>query len=372
MQRRLLILTDEMEVGGTQRQIVELAKHLDRSTFHVSVVYFRNGSPYVDELRDAGVEVTCIPKRWKIDPGFFLRLCRYVRQGEFDLVHGFSFIGEFWGWLANLVAGHGRFIASARSVYEWYSPLQWSIKRLITLNAAALVANSRAGAEFAALQMGVRQSSVQVVYNGMRIPAEVERRTSNSTRADDEFRILFIGRLVSHKNIPCLLRAFELVLHERPGSKLDIVGDGPDRAGLERLVEELGIAGGVVFHGEQINIVPFLLQSDAFVCSSFREGLSNAIMEAMSAGVPVVASNVGGNCELVTHQETGLLFPPDDHESLGAMLCDLAADPALRTRLGAAAQESVRRFHDPRRMAAEMESIYERCLLEQSACAVER
>lgn len=368
MHRRLLIITDEMEVGGTQRQIVELARHIDRNAFHVSVAYFRNGSPYIDELREAGVEVTCIPKRWKIDPMFFLRLCRYLRRGEFDLVHGFSFGGELWGWLANLVAGHARFISSARSVYEWYSPLQWSIKRLITLNSAALVANSQAGAEYAALQMGVRASSVQVVYNGMRLPAPQER----GGRDHRAFRVLFIGRLVGHKNIPCLLRAFAQLRAERQDAMLDIVGDGPERPMLERLATKLAIAGDVNFHGEQADVLPYLARADAFVCSSFREGLSNAIIEAMSAGVPVVASNVGGNSELVSHGETGLLFPLDDHDSLAAMLGELARDPALRARLGDAASAAIRRFHDPRRMAAQMEAIYERCLLEQSACAVER
>lgn len=372
MQRRLLIITDEMEVGGTQRQIVELARHIDRSAFHVTVVYFRNGSPYVNELRDAGVEVTCIPKRWKLDPGFFLRLCRFIRSGEFDLVHGFSFIGEFWGWLANLVAGRGRFIGSARSVYDWFSPLQWNIKRLVTLNSAALIANSRAGAEYAALQMGVRQSSVQVVYNGMRIPPVFEQRTERARTPGDACRVLFVGRLVTHKNIPCLLRAFALVARAIPAAQLDIVGDGPLRAAMQSLCDELGLASKVTFHGEQTDVVPFLLHADAFVCSSHREGLSNAIMEAMSAGVAVVASNVGGNSELVSHLDTGLLFPADDHESLAAMLCDLARDPALRERIGRAGQESIRRLHDPRRMAAEMESIYARCLLEESACAVER
>lgn len=373
MRRRLLIITDEMEVGGTQRQIVELARHIDRGLYDVSLVYFRNDSPYVEELRAAGVEVTCIPKRWKFDPLFLFRLARFVRRGDFDIMHAFSFGGEFWGWLANAIAGRARFIGSARSVYEWYSPLQWSIKRWITLNSAALVANSRAGAEYAALQMGVRCSSVQVVPNGMRFPPELEAaRMRRAARDDGEFRVLFVGRLVNHKNVRCLVRAFATVAAALPGARLDIVGDGPDRAAMETLADHFGIADRIHFHGERNDVAEFLANADVFVCCSHREGLSNAIMEAMCAGLPVVASNVGGNAELVVHEETGLLFPPDDHDSLAAMLIELAGDPERRRAFGETASVQIRRHHDPRRMAADLERIYERCLLQENACAVQR
>jgi glycosyltransferase involved in cell wall biosynthesis len=365
MHRKLLVITDTMEVGGTQRQIVELARHIDSSAYEVSLVYFRNRSTYVDDLREAGVNVTCIPKRWKVDPLFLYRLMRYLRQGEFELVHAFSFSGELWGWLANRIAGHARFISSVRSVYEWYSPLQWRIKRWITLGSAALVANSRAGADYAALRMGVRSSSVQVVHNGMWFPQSTDEvRKQRAARTDGEFRVLFVGRIVDHKNLPCLMRAFKSIVATLPHARLDIVGDGPDRAEMEALAASLGVAPRVAFHGEQADVVPYLAAADVFVCSSHREGLSNAIMEAMGAGLPVIASHVGGNSELVIHGETGLLFPPDDHESLAAMLIALAQDPARSRALGEAGHARVRRHHDPGRMAEELERIYERCLLD--------
>lgn len=362
-----------MEVGGTQRQIVEMATHADRSNFDISLVYFRNDSPYVDELRAGGVEVTCIRKHWKADPFFFIRLCRFMRNGEFDLVHAFSFGGEFWGWLANLFSGRAQFIGSARSTYEWYSPLQWWIKRIITLNSAALIANSHAGAEYAALRMGIRRNSVQVVHNGLRVPAEIGRTLDlRATRKDGLYRILFVGRLVEHKNVQCLARAFGIVAEKLAHARLEIIGDGPDRAAMEGMMTALGLSGRVTFHGERNDVAPFLEAADVFACTSHREGLSNAIMEAMGAGLPVIASNVGGNSELIEHEATGLLFPPDDHDSLAAMLIELERDPARRQAIGESACERIRRFHDPRRMAAELERIYERCLLEENACAVER
>lgn len=373
MPKRLLIITDEMEVGGTQRQIVELARHIDRNTFSLSLLYFRNGSPYVDELHKAGVEVTCIPKRWKLDPLFFIRLCRFLRKGDFDLIHGFSFTAEAWGWLANLVSGNACFIGSVRSVYEWFSPMHWAVKRLITLNSSALIANSHAGADHAAYMMGIRRHAVDVVHNVIRVPelgsADALPRHE---RGNTPGRIVFVGRLVDHKNLHCLLKAFALLGERNATAQLDLVGEGPKRAELEALASQLGIESRVTFHGEQADVGPFLANADVYVSTSYREGLSNATMEAMSAELPVVTSNVGGNSELVTHEHSGMLFPSDDHETLASMLLELLADEGKRKTMGRNAREAMQRFHDPRRMAGEMEHIYERCLVEDKAFVLGR
>lgn len=373
MPKRLLIITDEMEVGGTQRQIVELARHIDRHAFSLSLLYFRNGSPYVDELRNAGVEVTCIEKRWKFDPRFFFRLCRFLRKGDFDLIHGFSFTAESWGWLANLVSGNACFIGSVRSVYEWFSPMHWAVKRLITLNSSALIANSHAGADHAAYRMGIRRQAVDVVHNVIRVPKfDLQGAPPVHDREGEAARIVFVGRLVHHKNLVCLLRAFALLGERHLTAQLDLVGDGPKRNELDALARQLGIESRVNFHGEQADVGPFLGSADIAVFTSYREGLSNAIMEAMSVGLPVITSNVGGNSELVTHEHSGMLFPSDDHETLASMMSELLANDEKRQILGRNAREAMQRFHDPRRMAGEMERIYERCLVEDKAFVMGR
>lgn len=374
MPKKLLIVTDEMEVGGTQRQIVELGRSIDRSAFDISVVYFRSGSRHVDELRELGIDVFRIPRRGKLDLLFFFELCQHIRRHDYDVIHAFSFSGELWSWLANSVAGSARFVGSIRSVYEWYSPWQWAVKGLITRNSAALVANSRAGAEHAALHMGLRRQTVDVVHNCIRLPPEhvLDRTNADSGETEKGIRVLFVGRLVKHKNIECLLHAFLIVLRAIPDAKLEIVGDGPQRSAIEGLIVELDLGGHVTLFGEQTDVPRFLRECDVFVSTSYREGLSNAIMEAMSYGRPVVASNVGGNSELIEHDRSGMLFPADDHESLAAMLIELNRNPEKRAELGINARNAMTRCHDARRMAAEMERIYERCLVEDKAFVLGR
>lgn len=376
MRRRILIVSDEMEVGGTQRQIVELARSLKGSQFDVSVAYFRNPSRLIEELHEAGIPVTAIGKRHRVDPVFFYRLCRFVRKGDFDLIHAFSFSGELWSWLANAISGRARFVGSIRGVYRWYRPWQWWIKRWITRHSFAVIANSQAGAEYAALQMAIRRSSIDVVYNSVPSAKSPDSHQEESIEVGlgsaMTQRILFVGRLDQVKNLPCLFRAVRRLIKRMPQIRVDIVGDGPERKHLQNMCAQLGLVGFVNFHGVCKELSNFHKKADVFVLPSFSEGFSNALVEAMHARCAVVASNTGGNAELIEHERTGMLFPSDDDEVLADMLRELLTDDALRQRFGRSARESVRQFADTRRMRNAMIEIYERCLVEQSHWLVER
>jgi len=357
-----------MERGGTQRQILEMLRHLDTEAFEAELLYFRMSSPWVDELRARGVRVTRIDKRHRLDPLFLFRLCRFLRRGRFDVIHAFAFSAEVWICLANLLVGHARLVSSVRGMYLWYGGLQWTLKRWVTRHSAAVVANSHAGAEYAALQMGLRKNRFDVVYNS--VPPLPATREAAKRRAAP--RLLFVGRLDPVKNLSCLLRAVERLRASGCNAVLDLVGEGAERAPLEREIRQRGLGSAVVLHGEQAAVDRFLARAHLFVLCSHCEGLSNAVMEAMSAGLPVVASNVGGNAELIAHGRTGLLFPPDDDEALAALLQELLASPARRKALGVAAREFIGGFQDGRHMSRQLSGIYERCLAPQPGWQLER
>src|SRR5690606_37311719 len=155
--------------------------------------------------------------------------------------------------------------------YEWYSPLQWKFKRWITLDSAAVIANSNAGAENVALRMGVRRNTIDVVHNSIH-PLTVD--DEDIQRSND--RIVFVGRLVDHKNVHCLLNGFAKVARLHPTATLDIVGDGPLREELEALAIRLRIGERVNFHGERRDVSRFLMEGAIAVSTSFREALCNA------------------------------------------------------------------------------------------------
>jgi glycosyltransferase involved in cell wall biosynthesis len=146
--------------------------------------------------------------------------------------------------------------------------------------------------------------------------------------------LLFVGRLVDHKDVPTLLRAVARVRDVVPGLRLALVGDGPLKAQIQAQIADEGLTGIAALLGERADVSALIDAADAVVLSSMREGLSNVILEAMVGGRPVIASNAGGNVELVEHERTGLLFNVGDDEGLAAAIRLLCADAPLRDYLG--------------------------------------
>jgi glycosyltransferase involved in cell wall biosynthesis len=363
---RVLLLTDEMEVGGTQRQIVHIAGGLNTRRFEPAVAFFRNRSPLVDELIASGVPVTEVSKRSGVDVGFVVRLVRLLRDGQFDVMHCFAFSGELWGSIGRICLPERlrpALITSVRGVYDWYSPSQWRVKRWVSHQSHRVIANSKAGADYAAARVSVPRSRIVVVHNGVQVvqgqPGSMAGSRVVARREETGVLALFVGRLVEGKNIPVLLRAMKRLLDSKVAIRLQIAGDGPLRGECERLVAALHLQDCVELLGERSDVSALLEAADFVVQPSLREGLSNTILEAMAAGRAVIASSVGGNVELVRPMETGLLFPSDDDDALSQAMRTLAADPELRDQFGVKGKAAATTSFSVEAMVQAMEGYYE-------------
>ena len=343
---RVLLLTDEMEVGGTQRQIVHIASQLDRSRFEPTVLFFRNPSFFVGELERAGVRVIQIEKHGRFDLGFVRRLVAALREGRYDVMQCFAFSGELWGAVARRLlprAQRPALITSVRGVYEWYSRLHWRIKRWASGQSERVIANSRMGAEYARERMGLAPGAIRVTYNGVQV-AEPAAGRAQALRAElgvpaDGLLVLFVGRLVVHKDVPTLLRAVARLQARLPQLRLALAGDGPLQADIAREVAALSLQPVVRLLGQRDDVTDLIAAADVMVLPSLREGLSNVILEGMMGGKPVVASRAGGNIELIEHDRGGWLFDIGDDAALAQALERLAVDAPLRARLGEGARQ---------------------------------
>ncbi len=341
---RVLLLTDEMEVGGTQRQMVAIAKHLDRHRFEPTVVFFRNPSFFVDELKQAGVNVIQIQKRGRLDFGFVWRLRQVLSQEKFDVIQCFAFSGELWGAVSRWLLPRGQrpaLISSVRGVYVWYARWQWRLKTWVSGQSQRVIANSRMGAHYACQQMGLPESAIHITYNGVHV-AQPDTQAALALRAElnvplGGVLVLFVGRLVEIKDVPTLLRAVAKLHHQWPTLRVALAGDGPMRAALTQQVAELALQSVVYFLGQRADIAELICAADIMVLPSQREGLSNVILEGMMGAKPVVASRAGGTVELIEHNRTGLLFDVGDHDGLALALAQLANDAPLRCELGQSA-----------------------------------
>lgn len=361
----VLILTDEMEVGGTQRQIVHLACALDRARYEVTVAYFCNRSFLADELITAGIPVIEITKKRRVDFGFMNQLVQFLRKERFDIIHCFAFSAELWGALGRrLLPASSRpaLITSVRGKYDWYSPYQWRIKRWTALQSSKIIANSHAGGEFARVKMRLPQGAIEIVYNGVaKMVASIEKKElhrNSAAAARRPITALYVGRLVEVKNIPVLLRAMKKLVDGDTKMQLLIAGDGPLRERLLDQISQLNLTKHVELLGQRADTQALMAAADFLVLPSFWEGLSNVILESMMAGTPVIASAVGGSLELVENHQTGLLFASDSDTELADAMKRLATDMVLRSRLGKAAQERVVEQFSIAAMVSKMQDLY--------------
>jgi glycosyltransferase involved in cell wall biosynthesis len=362
---RILIVTDEMEVGGSQRQIVNLARGLDRACHDVTVLYFRHRSFLVDELEAAGVRVRQLPKRGRVDPFFLRELRRELLEGRYDIVHAFAFSAELWAAVTRRLLPAARrpeLVSSIRGTYGWYGRLHWWLKRWITRQSSRVVANSHSGADFACERMGWPRSAIDVVYNGVQpqptpMGRREELRNAWGLRPDDVVA-LFVGRLVPVKDVQTLLRASARLCDHLPQVHVVICGDGPQRDSLRALAVQLGLQLRLHFLGERADVPALIDAADLLVLCSRQEGLSNVILEAMHGARPVVASAVGGTIELVDDGVNGLLFEAGDDAALASAVSRLACDPLLRKRLGRAGAARMQRQFSTEAMVAAMAGLY--------------
>lgn len=364
--QRILVVSDEMEVGGSQRQIVHLLLGAQRMGRAPALLYFRKPSFLLDALREAGIDVRRIDKRGAIDPGFLWALVKHLRRGRYDVVHCFSITAEIWVRLALLLVPHTRLVSSIRGLGLDGPAWHWRAKRWIIRGSAAVISNSRAAVALVAERCRLAMERCVVVANGVQLPQPLpaaERAALRTELGIDASRplLLFIGRLVLAKNVSLLLRALAaLPTAQRPQAWL--AGDGPERAALQAEAERLQVNTSLRFLGERSDTARLLQAADLLVLPSREEGLSNVILEAMGSGVAVIATAVGGSPELIEDGVSGRLVGDDDSAALAAAIDELCADPARRQRLAARARaQAEARFSIDGMVAATLDT-YDRCL----------
>jgi glycosyltransferase involved in cell wall biosynthesis len=370
------------EVGGAGRQCLKLSRALvqqghqvtiftDRLTARapkqalvqgVPVVYLNSGRPltFRKGFRRAGNYLFMLSA--------LSQLARH--RGEYDVIHGHS--GRLSGFLA-VLAGRwlkrkSLFLLMASGARNDVVRLRddrsllgarWMMNYLHRCN-AVIALNEAALAEL--VELGFRPEQIALIYNGVELD---EIQAKGSYAGDGALRLVFVGRLAPEKGVSRLLAAVALLRQRRPNVPLllTLIGRGPQHLQLEDQARRLGIASKVTFLGETSDVPGHLAGADVFLLPSHGEGLSNALLEAMAAGLACITTDTAGNNALIHHGQNGLLVQyNEDAQELAAAIDGLAQDPVLRERLGRAARRTVEAGFDIQVTAQRYVELYRRLI----------
>jgi len=358
-QRPVLLVGDTLNMGGTERQFCEVACGLARSSWKVHVACLRAEGPLRARLEEAGMQPWSCGEGSLKSPALvrgIWRLARYIRLHGIQLVHSFDFYSNVYGVLAGRLASTRAIIASQRDLGDLRSPLQCRINGVMLRLAHHVLANSQAAADRACERGTLRLERLVVVPNGL--------DTAMFTcleRGADKARLRVFGAVANlrpEKGLGDLIRAAGFLRSQYPDLRVVIWGEGPLRPDLEALIRNLALDDIVQLPGHAHRAEEALAAMDAFVLPSLSESCSNSLMEAMAVGLPVIASNAGGNPELVVDGGTGVLVRPGDPAHLAQAMARLMDHPALAAALGAQAAQRIRAEFTLAKMLTGVETLY--------------
>ncbi|MDR2488292.1 MAG: glycosyltransferase [Desulfovibrio sp.] len=348
-------LLEDMDFGGTQTQMLELAVRLDKTRFLPRLITLRRGRADLWARAKAG-GVDCLA----LDDGIVFRpsralpaLWRYLEKERPPLLHLATALPNIWGRIMGRLLRLPGIIANCRggnSIRRQHERWLWPFAGVHICNSSLLQEQ---------LRRHTRLPEERIVY----IPNGVDTDFFHPADAvPEELALLCIARMVPDKNHPLLLRAFSRVLHYAPDAVLHLVGEGRERARVEALAAAPELRGRVRFHSGSADVRPLLHQSRIFVLASDYESTPNVLLEAMACGLPVAATRAGGVSELVIHGQTGFLTDCGDSGALADAVLRLLNEPDLRRAFGGAGRERALARYSLRAMAEAHERVYESLL----------
>ena len=379
---RVSFLIDSLSYAGTEMQLLALIRSLDQSRVLPSLVLLNGTSAESRSLEPSDCPLLRLSltsfRNLPATARAVTRLARFWKRQHVDVVQTYFLDSTYFGVPLARALGIRRVVRVRNNLGHWLTPTHRGLGRFIGRIVDATITNSQAGHDALRAAEGLPAEKLVVLENGV----DVDRFAKlDLPRRENGVTVGVMANLRPVKGVDVLLRAASRMLSWRAGRVSDrrnlqaqapvayapgspirflIAGDGEQRIYLERLAQELQIADHVQFLGRIRNVTSFLSQIDLGVVPSHAEGMSNALLEFMAAGRPVIATEVGANAQLLGHGSRGMLVQPGDEVALADAIHQMVVDEALAARLAAAAQEYVQTYFDRKEMRYRFEDFYAR------------
>jgi L-malate glycosyltransferase len=364
--RTVCQLLHSLCVGGAETLAARLARSLGADYRFVFVCLDELG-PLGRELRDEGLPVHVLARRSGLDWHFPRRLGALWRRERVDLVHAHQYTPFFYAMAARLLYRRPAvlFTEHGRHFPDFPRRKRIMVNRMLLERRDRIVGVGQSVRYALIENEGLPAERVQVIYNGVSLPAIAARAGARAEVREElgigegDPLILQVARLDYLKDHGTALRTLKHLLRWRPDAKLVLVGDGPERSGIERLARELNLESNIRMLGLRKDVARLLAAADVFLLTSISEGIPLTIIEAMAAGVPVVATRVGGITEMIIHEKTGCLAGAGDAETLADQILRLISDNSLHALIAHTGRETAHRMFSEQQMQHRYAALYE-------------
>ncbi|MBN9594174.1 MAG: glycosyltransferase [Afipia sp.] len=367
--QHILFVTKKMVMGGAERHLMQILPALKARGFAVELFVLERGGELESELVKAGITISGPLRHSSRARHLFAtasELYLRIRAVRPDILHFFLPEPYLIGAIAGIAAGHRTMIMSRRSLahYQQRHPWLGRMERFLHRRMTVLLGNSQAVVDELVAEAEDRRK-IGLIHNGVTVGQLADEGTRAEQRAvlglpADAFVMVIVANLFHYKGHADLLDALGMIASQLPQPwRLMVVGrDEGEGAQLRVKAERLGIATHILWLGERRDVQDVLAAADASLLVSHQEGFSNALIEAMGQGLPVIATAVGGNVDAIVDGECGLLVGPQDSVALAAAILEIATRPQHRQALGLAARERVLRLFSQEACVGRYERLY--------------
>jgi len=362
--KEVLHIVEDLNIGGLERIIESVVIGLSKNRYNIQVWCLAKGGEIAEGLIGRGINLKILGLNSYYNPTKIVKLSNHLRKSKIDIIHTHGYFASTFARMAAILARTPVILTHIHTTYYGFRKRNILIERFLSFFTDKIICVSNSTREFVEKIEGIDVNKTCLIYNGTETsnihPSTTSVDRTSLALSPEDFVIITVASLVENKGHHSLLDAINILSKKYRSIRLLIVGDGPLRSKLEEYAKNLKISSLIVFTGLRKDVHSLLYLSDLFIlCPMEREGLGVSIIEAMSMGVPVIGTSIGGIPELIENQVNGLLVPPCNSYELAVAIERLVVDKDQRNKMAEQAKEIYDKNFTAARMVHQIEQLYE-------------
>ena len=368
---KVIYVIDHLGMGGAQRQLTELVRLISKESFDIEVISLsKEKQDYVAVLEEAGIPVTLIDHHGKWSWTTLRAVCQKFREAKPEIVHTWLFTADLYGQLAAFRTGVSHVISAMRNTIDdmpWHCRL---VYKMLSRKTSCITINAEVARFGLVEKLGISSEKIRTIYNGIDLAKFLLPNRNGHYKEEwklpkDAKVVAMVARMSRQKDYATFLEAAKKVTKQFPNTYFVLVGDGPLRPQIERKIQELNLGVQTRVLGACKDAWEIIQHVDVCALATHYEGCSNIIMEAMAASRPIVATDVGGNRELIVHGQTGLLVPPKDSNALASAIQEFLRDAQKAKIMGEAARNRTEKHFTLDQTVHDTEALYHEVVIKR-------